>query len=129
MKYFKNSEFNDITKLAPVLLTKLDAYRETLAYGVTITSDWSLTGHSKGSEHYEGYAIDCTSKAPLWWQLACAEWIGFNNIGVYPAWNGLHLGMRPGDSRRWIGTGIDANQQYLDYNMDNLAAVLFKKGA
>lgn len=116
MLYFKDTEFTDIEKLKEELKCKLDEYRGYLMYPVTITSDYSLTGHSENSEHGTGEAVDCKSKAPLWWQLLCAERAGFHNIGVYPAFNGIHLGVRPGDTkRRWIGLGVDNTQEYVSY--------------
>ena len=126
MKYFKDNEFSNILKLDTTLLYKLDLYRELLGYGVTITSDYELSGHSTNSEHYEGKAVDCKSTAPLFWQLACAERAGFENIGIYPAFNGLHLGIRGEEHKRWIGLGVDASQEYVIFNEENLAKYVLK---
>jgi hypothetical protein len=120
MKYFKDNEFKDISKLKQELLTKLDNYRLFLDEPVTITGDYSLSGHSPNSEHETGEAVDCLSKSPLWWQYMCAVKAGFVNIGLYPMWNGLHLGIRKSDiDKRWIGLGDDSSQQYVTFNRDN----------
>ena len=126
MKYFKDNEFTNISKLNLELLTKLDKYRELLGYPVTITSDYELSGHSKNSEHYEGMAVDCKSKASLDLQYKTAVKVGFENIGLYPAWNGLHLGIRGKEGRRWIGLGSDANQEYIKFNKENYDKYILK---
>jgi hypothetical protein len=121
MKYFKNTEFKDISKLDKGMLIMLDNYREILGYPVNINSDYEQSGHANNSEHYEGKAVDCSSKAPLWWQYICAERVGFENIGLYPNWKtpGLHLGIRGNESRRWIGLGSGKDQKYEKYNEVN----------
>ena len=124
MRNFKDNEFSNISMIKKSLLIKLDNYRDYLCFSVVITSDYSKSGHADNSEHYTGEAVDCKSKCPLWWQIMCADRAGFENIGVYPAWNGLHLGIRGNEKRRWIGMGNDSTQKYIDFNMSNLSATL-----
>lgn len=125
-------EYKEYGQLSKTLIEKLVLFRQYLDYPVTITAGWSSgTGHSSNSEHYNldeigepcSLAVDISSRAPLLWLYSCAERAGFENIGVYPAFNGLHLGIRGNDKRRWIGLGTDNNQQYLTWNADNIYGV------
>jgi hypothetical protein len=125
IKYFP--EYKKDHEIDEEVKDRLVKFREYLGYTVTITSGYEETGHATNSEHGEklngkpnSKAVDIKSKAPLFWQYACAERAGFENIGIYPAFNGLHLGVRGKDRRRWIGLGIDASQEYVSFNKDNL---------
>lgn len=134
MKYFpeykRDNELNEGLKL------KVERFREYLGYPCSITSGYEPgTGHSDKSEHYEldangnpcSMAVDITSKAPLFWMVLCAERAGFENIGIYPAFNGVHLGVRGSDDRRWIGLGTDSSQKYLPWTVDNVSMALLTK--
>ena len=129
MKYFP--EYTKANELHEILKRKLETFREYLGYPATITSGYCSTGHSENSEHYSkdgdkpcSQAADISTKAPLWWALLCAERAGFENIGVYPAFNGLHLGIRGNENRRWIGKGVDSSQEYVTWCIDNLASIM-----
>lgn len=131
MKWFP--EYSNASQLNQELQRLLNNYREYLGYPVTILAGYSAgTGHIDKSEHYEvddkgnpcSMAADIGSNVPLWWQLLCAERTGFENIGVYPAFNGLHVGIRGHEKRRWIGTGVDNSQTYIDYCIANLKPIM-----
>ena len=125
MKYFPEYDEHE-HELDERIRTILPLYRELLGFPVTITSGYGAS-HATNSEHGEtkdgrpnSMAVDITSKAPLFWQYACAERAGFVNIGLYPMWNGLHVGVRGNERRRWIGLGSGNTQEYVEFNLANI---------
>jgi hypothetical protein len=133
MMYFE--EYEKSHELDERLQNAVIRFREYVGYPCTITSGYAEGGHSDKSEHYNkntkgepaSFAVDITTKAPLWWAYICAERAKIENIGIYPTWNGLHLGVRGNESRRWIGTGSGNEQVYLPFCIDKLADIFFKK--
>ena len=126
-------EYKDANQLNTKLQTMLDIFRGYLGYPTAITAGYSDgTGHTSGSEHYDkddkgnpcSSAADVHSNAPLWWMLLCAERTGFENIGVYPVDNELHLGIRGSGRRRWVGNGTDNTQSYDEYCIASLKGIM-----
>jgi hypothetical protein len=133
MKYFE--EYNKTDELDEEVKVKLVIYRELLGQPVTITSGFETSGHATNSEHGEtlngkpnSKAVDCKSKASLDWQYTCAVKAGFRCIGLYPAWNGVHLGVRGSIDRRWIGLGSGNKQEYIKFNKENYDKYILNKG-
>ena len=126
-------EYKDAYKLHPEVQRRADLYRDLLGVSTTITSGYDESGHATNSEHGSkdkdglpcSEAVDMTSKCSLLWQFCCAVMAGFTNIGIYPAWNGIHAGIRQSDiEKKWIGLGSGSGQQYLSFNESNVKKYL-----
>lgn len=131
MEFFP--EYKKDNELSREVKGKLILFRRLLGQSVTITSGWTNgIGHKDNSEHYTmkdgcpfSEAVDVSSKANLLWMFCCAVMAGFDNIGIYPAFNGLHLGVRKGEiEKKWIGLGIDSTQKYLSFTEENVKKYL-----
>ncbi len=135
LKYFKKTEnWGDWKKMDPVLLVRLDAFREFLGTPIFITRGVQGTSDAKKSQHKVGTAVDII--VPNYqghitdlYNLACS--FGFTGAGVYPHWTykgkktgGLHLDMRklPRNTKaaRWLCIKKEGKQEYLAYNHTNL---------
>lgn len=106
-RHFSPSEFDDGVGLSTAmgmswpLLDRLFCLRCHLGQPIRILSGYAKTGHKRGSEHYDGEAVDihvkgCDLPQELFEMWTEVERWDFRNIGVYPYWNspGFHLGIR-----------------------------------
>lgn len=129
LRYFKDSEFEDINKMNPEFLTMLDSYRAVMQTPIVITS--STDGvHSDNSQHYKGKAVDIilpNTTLSLFDCFIMALRTGFTGIGIYPDWyygdekmGGLHVDNRPGQHAFWIGAQKNNKQEYFTFNLNNL---------
>jgi len=129
MKHYLDKEFKHKEKLKQELLDKLDLFWDILntpkkISAVIVTSDYSEGGHTTNSEHYTGEACDVSISCDLMKGYSAARKAGFINIGLYPKFKGLHLGIRKHqdltERRSWIGLGVDKNQRYVPFTQANI---------
>lgn len=120
----------------------LDVYHEALSkhVGHTVSviihhnGGYAVGGHSGGSQHYKGRAVDSHAQDKKTGELISvidqylvAEKLDlFGGIGFYPQWNrpGLHLDIGP-EHRRWSGVG--GSYSPLNAEAIELAVVLQSK--
>ena len=107
IQWFRPEEFGaGVEHLHPLLILALDSLRGRLGVPIIIHEAYATTGHTPGSQHGEGRAVDCHAEGlPLgdFW-LEAERQPSFTGIGLYPYWThpGLHLDTRPGPQRsRW----------------------------
>lgn len=102
MKYFKPSEFSDITKMDPELLRMLDECRERAGIPFRLNSTYrspeynaTIPGASKNSAHTRGHAVDiiCTDSSARFKIIKAALEVGFRRIEAAPTW--IHLDNDP----------------------------------
>jgi hypothetical protein len=94
------------------LIYGLDALRAFLGLPIVIHNAYDTRGHTDGSYHYRGMAVDghveCLSLMDLFFALARFD--EFNGIGLYPYWTldgkpkgkrcpGFHADIRPKSER------------------------------
>lgn len=90
MVFFKDSEFQNRSKMNQTTIDKLEAFRADLGYKTRLTADAAQSGHADKSLHYYddergilAKAIDGTNTAPLWDFITKAIKHGFTGIGLY----------------------------------------------
>ena len=111
MKYFKVSEFDDISKMSPRLLCALDDFRDVLGLPVYLSpvkgaqwrNDNSNSQHNINHSRRQSRAIDIFPKGDPWHCFMAALSIpNIKGIGLYPHWEypskhltfGMHLDVR-----------------------------------
>ncbi len=109
--HFRREEWGqDPDRVAPRLVSLLDAVRQTAGVPVIIHTAWSASGHAAQSYHYKGEAVDfrfggALSPVDAFTILAAFP---FGGVGFYPEWSpqpGWHVDLRPGPRRLfWVGT-------------------------
>jgi hypothetical protein len=122
IRYFKPHEWGQWRSVSAELIEAVDKLRAALSAPCIIHCAYATDGHSQGSLHYRGLAVDLHFRGvSLLDQVLAAERIGlFGGIGAYPHWanRGLHLdvGLL---GRRWIR---DKHGVYVALNEANLRA-------
>lgn len=121
---------SDPSKISPELLKKVDQLRLLLGHPMHVTSGYRPKDY--GSQHALGLALDLVCPAVTLRTLyQAAEHIGFNGLGVYPAWRydgqvvgGVHVDVRElngNPKARWMGVpGVKIAQEYIALNPANL---------
>ena len=108
IKWFKAEEFDDRHKINlgkdmdMETVHRLDSLRGWVACPIIITAGYYSQGHSSGSYHYKGKAVDIIicSDMNIRQQWEYIRISGFAGIGVYPDWKykdfrgGWHLDSR-----------------------------------
>lgn len=107
MIYFSDNEFQDVSKLDTTLKANLDNFRHELSTPITITADYSTTGHSPSSMHYVGKAVDGYLECSVYDFIRLALKY-FKAFGVYiDVASGkiryFHVDVRPSAPQVWIG--------------------------
>lgn len=121
IKYFKESEWGDVSKLEPNLIYLLDEFREFVGKPIVIHCAYDKNGHTTNSQHYLGKAVDFHIKGMNWRDqyYAAVRFGKWTGIGVYPDWNnpGLHCDIRDLDKNksfakwcRWQGKYIGTDE-------------------
>ena len=109
MKYFRASEFDDVTKMSPRLLCALDDWRYLLQMPIYLspTKGAQWRNDNTNSQHNingagQSRAIDVFPATDMWNALICALRTPYiKGIGLYPHWNyktftyGMHIDVRP----------------------------------
>jgi hypothetical protein len=101
--HFIPSEFGPRPDIvSPILVMGMDRLRKLARCKIYILTAWASDGHSDGSFHYSGLAVDCrfdqgqlTFLGQLFLILNIPQ---FNGIGFYPHWGGgpgWHIDIRP----------------------------------
>lgn len=120
IRFFKPHEWGSWRNVSAVLIYVVDELRASAHAACIIHCAWATSGHSAGSAHYRGLAVDLHLVGmPVIDQYLLAEKLGeFGGIGLYPHWNtpGLHLDMAE-KGRRWIR---DAKGIYLPLTWQNI---------
>lgn len=134
IRHFKptgtTDDWGDASKISPKILKKVDQLRTLLGVPIHVTSGFRK--NDDGSQHALGLALDliCPGVA-LNTLYTAAERIGFNGLGVYPAWHydgkvtgGIHVDERElfgAAKARWMGVpGTTTKQEYIALNNANL---------
>lgn len=127
IKHFKPDErWGEWKKVDLALVCYLDSYRELVNTPIYISCA-TQGKHSPNSYHYQGKAVDILFPnkvlADLPYLVSAAEQIGFTGIGIYNNWHlhevltpGMHLDIRPGSLKKWIGI----ENLYLPYDEVNI---------
>lgn len=135
LKYFRKKSTQDNwgqpDKMSPLLLLKLDRFREFINSPLIVTSGYRA---NDPGQHGKGLAVDVI--APGWGKpffdlYLAAERFGFKGIGIYQGWqykgnaiNGLHLDERDTEGKpgaRWMGLGNSRDKNiYYTFNLENL---------
>lgn len=111
IKHFSRSEnWGDTSKLNPFLIPVMDIIRGRLGYPIYINNAYQQDGHTDGSQHYIGNAVDFIVKGidfktaiieieRILEELGISDYVG---LGIYPDWNtaGFHIDIR-GYKARW----------------------------
>lgn len=104
IRYFKPSEWGEWWRVSRSLIVSVDRWRGVLGRPVRVHNAYEPSGHTDGSLHYEGKAVDLHVEGlHVVDQFLAAERSGlFDGIGIYPFWinPGLHLDKRP-ETARW----------------------------
>ena len=88
-----SDNFGDPEEVSGLLLLALKVIREETGWPMSIHNAYELGGHSKGSQHYLGNALDChfVTDLPFRVQVERVEQIlddfqlaDFMGVGVYP---------------------------------------------
>lgn len=125
-EFFKPTEaWGDPYKIQRSLISQLTILRKHI--GCPILINCGTQGeHVKNSDHYAGYAVDCTCAGlSLYDFYTEASRFEFTAIGLYPDWvkPGLHLSTFPSPYRKlWIGIKRNNAQEYVALNALNLRA-------
>ena len=93
MKWFKESEFNEFSKMQPELLSRLDNARDLAGIPFYITSSYrspdynSLHGGVRNSAHTRGFAVDvrCLDNEDRWKIVHAAFCAGFPPPALFKA--------------------------------------------
>ncbi len=96
----------------PLLLARICSWRRYLGHPCIVSTSYtppSVGGHSTGSQHYRGRAVDVIVPGiSLLDAYLAAERFGFPGIGIYTWWElrgrrigGLHLDERQEPPARW----------------------------
>ena len=101
MKYFKESEFSDFSKMQPELINKLEELRELYGKPIHITSSYRSPEHpieaakEKPGEHTYGAAVDIAAVGgyDAFELTKYAMQVGFTRIGVSRKNSFIHLGI------------------------------------
>lgn len=129
IRYFQPNEWGNWRKVKAALIFHADELRHQSGHPLFINLDskgvpvtYATSGHSEGSAHYRGEAVDLHSRhwGPVDLALIADRMDKFGGIGLYPAWNnpGCHLDIaEPG--RRWIR---NASGIYVPVTWENLKA-------
>jgi uncharacterized protein YcbK (DUF882 family) len=110
VRHFAPSEFrDDPARVAPALVHLLDDVREAAGVPVHVHCAWQDGGHSAGSRHYTGQAVDFHFGPGLTHLEEFALLAGFREIGglgFYPEWRprpGWHVDLRQSAPRLfWV---------------------------
>ena len=95
----EGDNFGDWTKINAWLMYMTQAYRTFLGVPIYVICGFQDGGHTTGSQHYIGRALDIHFKGriPLMAAYLAAERFGFTGIGIYPHWKpypGMHIDYR-----------------------------------
>lgn len=115
--------------LAVMLLEKVrEAFRNHYDSEATfhLHAGYDTGGHSFGSEHYQGNALDFHIQTSLSYPeqvnamleiLTCLQVASRVGMGIYPDWNspGFHLDVR-GEFARWGGVMKHGKQEYTSFD-------------
>lgn len=122
IRYFKPHEWGQWRSVSTELIEAVDDLRAMIGAPCTIHVAYATQGHSDGSWHYKGLAVDLHFRGvSLLDQVLAAERLGlFGGIGAYPHWanRGLHLDLGP-KGRRWLR---NSHGIYVALNEANLRA-------
>jgi hypothetical protein len=131
VRRFKPSEnWGNWRRVHRDLIFTLDAFAEFVQKPVIIHNAYDQTGHTDGSYHYKGMAVDFHVKGLNVFDqfLAVVRFDGFNGLGVYPFWNnpGIHGDIRPKSNRLlpdslWMRNGAG---EYISLTWQNLKEAL-----
>lgn len=120
VRYFKPHEWGIWRSVEAELIFAVDELRDQIGKKCIIHVAFATSGHSSGSAHYRGQAVDLHfDGVHVVDQFLAAEKLGcFGGIGIYPHWNnpGLHLDIA-GKGRRWLRDGRGA---YLPLTWENI---------
>jgi len=106
MKYFKASDFDDYSKMAPRLLCALDSFRELTHAPVYLSpapgAQWRMDGTtSQHNAQPQSRAVDIFPTCAPWDAFVAALSVPeIKGIGIYPHWRyknltyGMHLDVR-----------------------------------
>lgn len=137
LRNFKDSEFNGVDRMNPILLQKVDAVRDFFNCSVIILSSFR-EGDLK--QHGKGNALDIMIKTNLhlFDQYLVLERFGFAGLGIYPHWKfnkndpkeetkgGFHIDERPLDdfvAARWMAHINDLGvQEYTPLTLRNISS-------
>ena len=111
-------------RVSGFLLLALSQLRRDLGLQVVIHNAFETDGHSEGSQHYNGGAVDfhLVTDLPFYRQILLVEnflerfqLASHCGFGIYPSWNspGFHLDAR-GVKARW---GFDKQGRSVAYNV------------
>jgi len=120
----------------PLILARICCWRRYLGHPCIVSTSYTppqLGGHSTGSQHYKGRAVDVIVPGiSLLDVYLAAERFGFPGIGVYTWWKlrgrqvgGLHLDERQETPARWAspaeGEYVALDAQWIRVNINGLA--------
>lgn len=138
LKYFSIKEnWGDPSKMNANFLLKLDRFRGAVGQPFDLTTPaYTTYGHSDGSYHYRGLAVDgrfvdAKTRKPLTLaeHILIALKAPFNGVGIYtwsPKGTFLHLDDRKSDERKiWVS---DKQGKYENLSSDWLFAHILWKG-
>lgn len=111
-------------RVSGLLLLALSVIRRETGWPVVVHNAFETGGHSQGSQHYQGRAVDFhfTADTTYYRQILLVEQIleryqlaEFVGLGIYPGWNnpGFHLDAR-GSKARW---GYDRQGRTVAYEV------------
>jgi len=126
IQYFKASDpWGDTSKVKPDLIYLIDEFRHFVGKPFILHNAYEMSGHSKGSQHYLGNALDGHFVGMHWLDqyLMALKFGKFNGIGVYPEWNnpGLHLDIRDIIDNQKV-TWIEYKGEY-NYNVNSILII------
>lgn len=119
LKYFRISgpdNWGDPWEMNGALLLVLDLLRHYIGLPIDIHEGYATDGHTDGSEHYTGDAVDAhvvgitleEAYVKIIKILALLQLTDKVSLGLYPDWNnrGFHLGIKKGGARWCFREGI-----------------------
>jgi len=130
VKHFTPKEpWGNWRKVQKKLIFGVDALREFAGKKFVIHNAYDQSGHSDGSYHYEGKALDGHFEGMhiLDQFIVAMRFDQFNGIGVYLDWDhpGLHLDMRPFSARLMTNSlWLRKNGKYIALTWENLKEAL-----